>query len=241
MEILHKNSPISINNTVHKFRRVHVLIAEDDKDACEMYRIALGSRGHKVETTSDGKECIDIYQESLQRSPDGRANFFDVVILDFQLPRLDGLKVTKMILKSRPNQRIVIASAYVKTMPGEKFEGLQGFIELLTKPFEPRELAKIVESVPTPTDGDKMKSIIALAEISNKSISEEGILKGIEILGKTLGPRVTPSLMEAFRRRGFTSVPGKRHTGEELLSMLEELFGASNKAFFIRFFLDFFD
>ena len=126
-------------------------------------------------------------------------------------------------------------------MPGDKFEGLQGFIELLTKPFEPGELARIVESVPIETDGDKMKSIIALAQISNKFISEEGIAKGIAALGKALGSRIMPSLVEAFQRKGFTSTPGKRHTGEELLSMLEELFGPSNKAFFVRFFLEYFD
>lgn len=219
---------------------MHILVAEDDQDASEMYRIALKSRGHEVEITGDGKECLEIYRRSVTGVNHNSAPF-DVVILDFQLPGLDGLDITKTILKSRPNQRIVIASAYVKTMPGEKIEGMQGFIEFLPKPFEPRELVRIVENVPNLTDADKMKSIIALNEINNRSISEEGIAKGTEILGQILGPKVTPTLVEAFRQRGLTSTPGKPHTGEELLSVLEELFGPSNKAFFVRFFLEFFD
>jgi DNA-binding response OmpR family regulator len=220
---------------------MRILVAEDDQDASEMYRITLKSRGPKVEITDDGKECLEIYRGSVTGVKNHNSVPFDVVILDFQLPCLDGLYIARAILKSRPNQRIVIASAYVKTMPGEKIEGMQGFIELLPKPFEPRELVRIVENVPNLTDADKMRSIIALTEISSRSISEEGIAKGIEILGKVLGPKVTPALLEEFRHRGLISTPGKPHTGEELLSVLEELFGPSNKAFFVRFFLEFFD
>ena len=46
---------------------MQVLIAEDDVDAVELYRVALEARGHVVTITLDGRECVDAYTKSMQR------------------------------------------------------------------------------------------------------------------------------------------------------------------------------
>ena len=223
---------------------MHILIAEDDKNACEMYRILLKSRGHGVKITGDGRECLQTYRECLGKVSAGEPGPFDVVILDYQLPSLDGLELTEMILRLRPTQRIIIASAHVGTISTNKVEGLQGFIEIMAKPFEPKNLVEMVENPSKAASAQKLSTLVTLIDINSRSISGEGILKGLDALSKVFGPKVMPSIMAEFYNRGLaitTMGADKKHSGEELLSVLESVFGASNKAFCVRFFLDFFD
>lgn len=229
---------------------MHILIAEDDKDACEMYRILLKSCGHKVKITDNGQECLKIYRESLSRvSSDDESGRFDVVILDYLLPGLDGLKLAEMILKSRPGQRIIIASAYANTISTDKVDDLQGFIEIVAKPFEPRGFIEMVENLPPSSssaataDAQKMTNLVTLMDINSKFISEEGVLKGLENLSKVFGPKMMSFVTMEFHSRGLITTvgAGNRHSGEKLLSVIGSVFGASNKEFCVRFFLDFFD
>ena len=50
---------------------------------------------------------------------------FDVVILDYKMPKRDGLEVAKEILEVNPEQWIIFTSAYVKKMLEESVEGLK--------------------------------------------------------------------------------------------------------------------
>lgn len=223
---------------------MHILIAEDDENACEMYRILLKSRGHEVRITRGGSECLEVYKESLRKASDDKPGLFNVVILDYQLPGLDGLKVAEAILKSRPLQRIIIASAHVNAIPAEKVDDdhLQGCIDIMAKPFAPADLVEMVESPFLIAKAQKVSTLVALLDIEGRSISEEGILKGLDQFCKILGPKLAPFIKSEFRRRGLiTEVQEKRHFGKELLTVLEDLFGPSNKAFCVRYFIDFFD
>lgn len=127
---------------------MHILVAEDDHNACEMYRIALKSRGHKVAITHNGKECLERYEKHLEPPS---LNPFDVVILDLQMPILGGVEAMQAILNARPDQRIIIASAHVKDTLTLMVKDMQKIVEIIEKPFEPRELAEIVESNSTST------------------------------------------------------------------------------------------
>jgi CheY-like chemotaxis protein len=70
---------------------------------------------------------------------------FDAVILDYKMPRKDGLEVAKHILAANPAQRIIFASAYVKETLRESVRELRQVIELVQKPFLPQVLVDIVE------------------------------------------------------------------------------------------------
>src|SRR2546426_4166067 len=99
-----------------------ILIAEDEKDVLAAYRVALAAAGHEVIVTENGEDCINLYRQyfeqfkrdsNLDRTPKQRAPF-DAVLLDYRMPKKDGMEVAKEVLELYPRQRIIFASAYVK-------------------------------------------------------------------------------------------------------------------------------
>ncbi|HEV8404663.1 MAG TPA: response regulator [Nitrososphaera sp.] len=113
-----------------------ILVAEDDFYAAELYKAALESNGHDVLVTFDGQECLRQYREGS----------YDVVILDYKLPVVDGLKVAKQILFANPEQRVIFLSAFATEILADAMEELDKVIEVLPKPFEPDALVEFVEN-----------------------------------------------------------------------------------------------
>jgi len=70
---------------------------------------------------------------------------FDLIILDYRMPRKNGVEVAQSILSRVPNQRILLASAYSHELTGSK---LNPNVELLHKPFEFDVFVGIVEGSP---------------------------------------------------------------------------------------------
>jgi DNA-binding NtrC family response regulator len=70
---------------------------------------------------------------------------FDVVILDYRMPRKDGMEVAKEILEIKPNQRIIFASAYVKDTLEDSVKQLKKVVELMQKPFKADVLVDTIE------------------------------------------------------------------------------------------------
>lgn len=125
-----------------------VLIAEDDPKTLKPYQVALDSRGHQVLVTDNGEDCVRIYRDELSRytDPDGdNPSPFDAVVLDYRMPKKDGMEVAKEILELNPNQRIVFASAYVKDTLVDSVKQLRRAVELMQKPFKLEALIDTLE------------------------------------------------------------------------------------------------
>jgi CheY-like chemotaxis protein len=134
-------------------KKLQILIADDDADAAELYRAALEARGHTVTLTFDGRECVDIYKDTVQRLASNKHSAdvgpYDAVILDYKMPRIDGLEAAKEIMRINPRQRIIFASGYVKESLMESVKELKRVVELIQKPFEPDVLIELVEDTST--------------------------------------------------------------------------------------------
>jgi DNA-binding response OmpR family regulator len=129
-----------------------LLIAEDEYDIALLYKIALEKRNHKVITTENGEDCLNAYHEEFQRRrfntvecTSGQLSPFDAVILDYQIPKIDGMEVAKEILAVNCHQRIIFASAYVKETLVDSITNLKLVVELMQKPFGVNTLIDIVE------------------------------------------------------------------------------------------------
>ncbi len=148
-----------------------ILVAEDEPDIRKMYRAALEARGHEIVISVSGEECLNVYRENLREELKGNnndsnaanvdkndtlppseitisppsANAFDVVILDYKMPIMNGLDVAKEILQLNPEQRIIFASAYVTEVLQDSIKELKQVIELLQKPFEISVLVDTIE------------------------------------------------------------------------------------------------
>lgn len=111
-----------------------ILVVEDDENISEMVSDFLISEGFEVEKAFDGIEAIHKF--------DGEK--FALVLLDWMLPKLDGIKVMKHI-REKSLTPIMIVSA--KDSDGDKAMGLGlGADDYLTKPFSMVELSARIKA-----------------------------------------------------------------------------------------------
>jgi CheY-like chemotaxis protein len=136
-----------------------VLVAEDDAAMANIYLIALRAKGHDVTLTSNGDECIGAYKES--RQP------FDVVVLDYKMPGMDGLQAAKEILRTNRKQRLIFASAYVKETLLDSVKHLEQVVELIQKPFEPKVLVELVEDISTTKELEEINKLVSSMDRSD--------------------------------------------------------------------------
>ena len=82
------------------------------------YKTALVRRNHQVSTTDNGEHCLRIYRDEFNKvtsttDPTEHIQPFDAVVLDYKMPKINGMDVAKQILTVNPRQRIILA-IYVK-------------------------------------------------------------------------------------------------------------------------------
>lgn len=132
-----------------------ILIAEDEPDIARSYKLALEERGHSVVITSNGEDCLVKYHDEWQKTRHQQGSDqietydmhhpFHAIILDYKMPKMDGLEVAKEILAMNSHQRIIFASAYVKETLENAARDL--VTELMQKPFDEQTLIDKVEDV----------------------------------------------------------------------------------------------
>ncbi len=113
-----------------------ILLAEDNDINQLITVVLLQNKGHQVDVASDGKEAVQMVQEKN----------YDMVLMDIQMPTMDGLTATSNIraLKSAEELPIVAMSAHA--MSGDVELSLQfGMNDHLSKPIIPELLYETVE------------------------------------------------------------------------------------------------
>ncbi|AIF82244.1 response regulator with CheY-like receiver, AAA-type ATPase, and DNA-binding domains [Candidatus Nitrososphaera evergladensis SR1] len=115
---------------------MRILVAEDEPNILLMYRVFLEGEGNEVTTARDGEECLHHYMLS-----DHQNKPFDVVILDYRMPKMNGRDVAKEILARHSGQTIIMITAFSKELTD--FSGIEK-IEVLQKPFELEDLTRLL-------------------------------------------------------------------------------------------------
>ena len=126
-----------------------ILLAEDDKDIATLCKRVLEKRGHEVMNADNGEDCLEVYHEELQNitlntNATMHVQPFDSVVLDYKIPKINGIEVAKEILAVNPHQRIIFASAYVKESL-DSIQQLNQIVELIQKPFGEDLLVDTIE------------------------------------------------------------------------------------------------
>ncbi len=122
---------------------INILIAEDEKDIAEQYKMGFEERRHKVKITYNGIECINEYRRARQTLGTKNPLIYDVVIVDHNMPLKNGATLAEEIREINPDQIIVFASAYGNQL----IMGLESFedVDIVTKPLSITNLIKMVE------------------------------------------------------------------------------------------------
>jgi signal transduction histidine kinase len=114
-----------------------VLLAEDTPTNQVLVRHALGKRGHQVVVAGDGRTAVELAQNRQ----------FDVILMDLQMPDMDGFEATATI-RRLPGRQPPIIALTAHTMIGDRDRCLSaGMQDYLSKPIDLRKLISTVESV----------------------------------------------------------------------------------------------
>ena len=135
---------------------MNILIAEDERDIALLYKEALETRKHKVTVTLNGEDCLKKYHDVNHKVKFGQTSLparnrsnncspFEVLVLDYKMPHIDGFEVAKEILAVNSHQRIIFASAHVKETLEDSIKQLKQVVELMQKPFTIKELIETIE------------------------------------------------------------------------------------------------
>lgn len=130
-----------------------MLVAENDRSTSDQYSRALKARGHDVTVANRGEKCLEMYSEQLCIVKDttlanGHASPYDTVLLNYNLPDIDGLQVAKEIVTINPRQRVIILSAHASEIPSQASDWANIPLEVLEKPISINVLIDVVEDVP---------------------------------------------------------------------------------------------
>ena len=85
-----------------------VLYVEDDISLRESISVIFKNLFQHVDLAEDGIEGLELYKEFYEKE----AKYYDIVISDIQMPRLNGIGLTKEIFNINKKQKIIIISAY---------------------------------------------------------------------------------------------------------------------------------
>jgi diguanylate cyclase (GGDEF)-like protein len=125
--------------------RTKILIIDDDPDIRDVLNITLTGEGYDVIEASDGEEGLKIAQT---KSP-------DLVIVDFQMPKLDGRGVCRELKKDILLSHMPIIMLTGKGDVADKIGGMDsGADDYIVKPFEPQELTARIRMVIRKTQRD---------------------------------------------------------------------------------------
>jgi two-component system chemotaxis response regulator CheY len=112
-----------------------VLVADDAAIVRKVVAEMLAEAGYEVVAeAADGFEAIALYE---QHRP-------DIVVIDVNMPQLDGIDAAIRIRRTYPTARIVVATVYVTEKRLRRMAKIGG-VDILMKPFESRKLVEAIE------------------------------------------------------------------------------------------------
>lgn len=113
-----------------------LLIIEDEEDLLDALKTGFEKKGYVVDTAADGTDGGEL----------AFVNDYDLILLDLNLPGMDGLEILKKIRENDLRQKVMILSA--RSDFAQRIEGLDlGANDYLIKPFDFGELEARVRSL----------------------------------------------------------------------------------------------
>ena len=118
----------------------HILVVEDQEDNRQILRDLLGSVGYELTEAENGEEAIAAVTK---RRP-------DLILMDIQLPVMDGYEATRRIKADPATKSIPIIVVTSYALSGDEAKArAAGCDAYVTKPYSPRQLlAKVREFLP---------------------------------------------------------------------------------------------
>jgi CheY-like chemotaxis protein len=144
-------APVEPEPMAAEHRPLRILLAEDNAVNQKLALRLLSQMGYGAQVANDGQEAISALE----------ADDFDVVLMDVQMPDLDGLEATRRIRKQWPGRPLRIIAMTANAMAGDREACLAaGMDDYISKPIRPADLSAALGRVPAPgaTNGKRPRA-----------------------------------------------------------------------------------
>jgi len=112
-----------------------ILVVEDNPMNMKVVLMTLKKHGYTLLEAIDGEEALEV---AIRENP-------DLILMDIQLPKMDGLEVTRKLRHLPEFKQIPIIALSAYAMKGDREKGMEaGFDDYLSKPVNTRELPKVI-------------------------------------------------------------------------------------------------
>ena len=195
--------PLVTRHTLREARRkLHVLLAEDNRVNRELVVRWLEKWGHSVVTAHNGREVLAALDAPSSQS-------FDLILMDVQMPDMDGFEATGAIRtrEKETGKHLSIVALTAHAMKGDRERCLAaGMDAYVAKPVQPRELLEVMESLTssppaaapaTPEEGAPVwDRAVALARVEGDAL----LLAELAGLFVAESPKLLSAVLDATAR-----------------------------------------
>lgn len=184
-------------------QNLSILIIEDGKSQREMLRDFLKGEGHDVSEAENGQKALEKV----------RKDYFDLLLLDYKMPEMNGLEVLKQVKGINPEIDVIMMTAY-GTVEMAVNAMKSGAADYITKPIELDELLILIDRVSERRTLLRENEIL-LEELRGKGVTADQIIYKSQAMEEVinLAGRVADS-------RATVLIRGESGTGKELLARL---------------------
>lgn len=103
-----------------------ILIVEDEPQNRKLFRDILQFNGYATLEASDGRQGVTLAKEHVP----------DLILMDMQLPVMDGMEATRILKQDEQTKGITIVALTANVMPGDKDKIMEaGCCDFIAKPF----------------------------------------------------------------------------------------------------------
>jgi two-component system, NtrC family, response regulator AtoC len=183
-----------------------ILVVDDDPDIREVLKDRLESLNYRVLVASSGEEGLEIVEK---QSP-------QMLLLDIEMPGMDGLEVLKEIRGRRIDVTVVMITAYA-TIERAVRAMREGAYDFIPKPFEPEHIALTVEKA---LERERLKREVGI-------LSEEVGERYRLVVGKSAKMnQAIETAKKAAMSRATVLLLGESGTGKEIFARAIHNWGA---------------
>lgn len=116
-----------------EFNPIEILVVEDNDLNRKIVSQMLTNYGFQVSTAANGLECLQILQN----------RHFDTILMDMQMPIMDGYEATRLIRETSPSDRTPIIAMTANALTGDREKCLAaGCTSYIAKPFKAEDLVQ---------------------------------------------------------------------------------------------------
>jgi CheY-like chemotaxis protein len=144
IQSLQQQQKIQEKGLYNQKRKKRILLVDDEPDHCMVYQIVLEDAGY---------QCFS-YSDSVKALQEFRPSYYDLVILDIKMPKLDGFALCEKIRELDKNIQIIFVTAsevYYENFRKQYYPQISNDVNIncLQKPIGNEELIKIVNMTVT--------------------------------------------------------------------------------------------